>query len=489
MPESSLKKKAVQGVFWSSVDKILVKAIAFIVGIVIARILTPAEYGIIGMILVFIVISNILIESGLGQALIQKQDRSDIDRSTVFYFNLSIAFTCYLILFFAAPLIADFYEMSILTPILRVLGINLIINSLATVQRADLQSSLQFKRIAIVNISAVVISGSVGIILAYSGLGVWALVFQQMSSALISSIVFWIVGRWRPSLDFSKHSLRILWKFGSKLLTAGLISTIFREIYSIAIGKFYRASELGFYSRAIQTTDMVAITTNEMINAVTFPILSSLQNDRSKMIEVYSKMLGMTAFFIFPIMTLLAVFAEPLVKILLTDKWLPCVILIQWLSFARLFTPISSLNMNILNAVGRSDLFLKVDLSKFPMAVVAMIITIPMGVKAIVIGNFITTFISYFINAYLPGKMFGFGVVAQFKLFWKIILADICLAVCGIAVLLLFNNALIQLILGGIVSVSIYILISHVLRMNEWNNFKEILNTLIFKFLKPSGIV
>lgn len=483
METISLKQKAIKGVFWSSLDKVVVKLISFGVAIVIARILTPAEYGIIGMVMVFIVISNILIDSGLGQALIQKQDKDDLDKSTVFFFNILISLFCYIALFFLAPLIADFYEMHILTPVLRVLGINLLINSLTTVQRADLQGTLNFRKIAIVNVSAVIISGCVGIVLAYSDFGVWALVFQQMVSAFISALVYWIVGNWRPEFVFSFKSLKSLWKFGSKLLTAGLIATGLREVYTVTIGKFYRASELGFYSRAVQTSDMVAITTNEMINAVTFPILSSLQDDRSKLVEVYSKMLGMTAFFIIPIMTLLAVFAKPIVLILLTEKWLPSVILLQWLCFARMFTPISSLNMNILNAVGRSDLFLKVDMAKYPLLILCMVITIPIGVEAIVIGNFVNTFICYFINAYLPGKLFGFGVKAQFRIFWKIIIADFFLVAGGILIIFCFQNSVVQLVLGGILSISLFSLCSHFLKLKEWTEFKTIISSTLLKVI------
>ncbi|MDE5882802.1 MAG: lipopolysaccharide biosynthesis protein [Muribaculaceae bacterium] len=469
-----LRKKALKGVFWSSIDKVCVKAVAFIVSIVIARILSPADYGIIGMILVFITIANIFINSGISQALVQRKNRTATDMATAFYFNVSVALICYIILFFTAPYIAEFYEVIILTPVLRILGLNIIVSSFATVQRANLLVLLDFRSLAIVNIVGVLVSSVIGIWMAYAGYGVWALVGQQMSSIVASTVMFWISGKWHPTARFSMHSFKILWSFGSKLLATGLVATTLREVYTVAIGKVYRSSELGFYTRAVQTSDMVAMTTNDVINAVTFPILSSLQDDRSKLIEVYRRMLGMTAFCIFPIMIGLAVVASPFISLLLTDKWLPTVPLLQWLCVARMFTPISSLNMNILNAIGRSDLFMKVDFAKIPLIVLAMVITIPMGVEAIVIGNVVTTIISYFINAYLPGKIFNFGVKAQFKIFWKITLATIGMALCVWGSMLMCTSELLKLLIGILTGLTAYLIFTTILRVSELAEITQI---------------
>lgn len=476
-----LRNKALKGVLWSSIDKAGVKAMSFIVSIVIARILSPSDYGIIGMILVFIAIANIFIDSGMSQALVQRKNRTSADMSTAFYFNIAVAVICYLVLFFSAPLISNFYEVALLVPILRILGLNIIISAFATVQRANLLAKLDFRTIAIVHIGGVSVSGAVGIWMAYAGYGVWALVGQQMASTFASTLIFWILGKWHPNAGFSQESFKGLWKFGSKLLATGLVSTIMREIYSVAIGKAYRSAELGYYTRAIQTSDMVAITTNDIINAVTFPILSSLQDDRSRMVDVYSRMLGMTAFCIFPIMTGLAVVASPFISVLLTDKWLPVVPLLQWLCFARMFTPISALNMNILNAMGRSDLFMKLDFSKLPLTIVTMIITIPLGVKAIVIGNFINTFICYFINAYLPGKMFNFGVKAQFKIFWKIAIATSIMALSVWLSMFLFKSTILKLAIGILTGILSYTVSSYILKIREES---EIINILLIRLKK-----
>ncbi len=470
-----LRSKTLKGILWSAIDKVGVKAIAFIVSIVIARILSPSDYGVIGMILVFIAVANIFIDSGMSQALIQRKNRTASDMSTAFYFNVGVSAVCYLILFLSAPWIARFYNVNELSSILRVLGLNIIISAFATVQRANLIASLDFRSVAFVNVSAVILSGVVGILMAYSGYGVWALVGQQMTSIGVSTLVYWLYGKWHPTASFSKESFKSLWNFGSKLLATGFVATVMREIYSVAIGKIYRSSELGYYTRAVQTSDMVAMTSNEVINAVTFPVLSSLQDNKDQMLAVYEKMLGMTAFFIFPIMTGLAVLASPFISLLLTDKWLPAVPLLQWLCFARMFTPISSLNMNILNAIGRSDLFMKLDFSKLPLTIITMAITIPLGVEAIVIGNFITAFICYFINAYLPGKMFNFGVKAQFRIFYKIVIAT---AIMGYIVWMstyLFDTRLVQLLIGFIIGLSSYIIISYFLKVQQLTEIREII--------------
>lgn len=480
MAEENLKNKAINGVFWTALDKVGVKGVTFIVSIIIARILTPADYGTIGMILVFMTIANIFIDSGISQALIQKQDRTQIDLSSALWFNIGVSIICYIILFLCAPLIARFYEVPQLCSILRILGLNLIINSFSVVQRATVSIALNFKIFTAVNLCASLFSGGVGIIMAYNGFGVWALVAQQITTQFIATLVLWSLNKWRPTTVFSKKSISQLWNFGWKLLASGLVATILREIYALVIGKVYRQTELGLYSRATQTSELIAYTTNDIINAITFPILSSLQNDRERLISVYSRMLGMTAFFIIPIMTLMAVVAKPLFLFLLTEKWIMAVPLFQWLCLARLFTPISSLNMNILNAVGRSDLFMKLDFSKIPLTILTMAITLPIGVEAVVIGNFINTFICYFINAYLPGKIFGFGIKAQSKIFYKIILATSGMVIITFLSLQIPLPLFFHLIIPSFIGFISYIILCYFLRIDSLKEITLISKNLIF---------
>ena len=418
----SLKVDVYKGVFWSIIDKGGARGANFIIGILIARILTPADYGLIGMTMVFISISNLFIDSGISQALIQKKNRSAIDFSTAFIFNITIALACYIIIFMFAPLISRFYQEPILVPMLRVLGVSLIISSLSTVQKARLLVRLDFRKQAIANISGVIIGGATGLIWAYYHQDVWAIVYHQVTCQLTITGTYWILNKWHPSFEFSIASLKKLWNYGVKLLTAGILSTLLREINSLVIGKVYRPTELGYYSRAVQTSDMFAYTLNDIINAVTFPVLSKLQDDRDKFIFVYMKMLGMTAFCIFPILTMLSALAKPLFIWLLTEKWILAVPLFQWLCIARMLTPLTALNMNILNAKGRPGIVLKLELIKIPIIAAGLGIALSISVYALVITNLITTTICYFINAYSLKKYCNISIKSQTQRIYKVII-------------------------------------------------------------------
>lgn len=418
---SKLKQEVYKGVFWSFIDKGGARGSNFIIGILIARILTPADYGLIGMIMVFISISNLFIDSGISQALIQKKNRTSLDYSTAFIFNVTIAFGCYIILYLLAPLISSFYQEPILVKLLRVLGVNIIISSLSTVQKTRLLVNLDFRKQAVANISGVILGGVIGLIWAFYNKDVWAIVCQQIVCQLTITSLYWIINNWHPSLRFSSNSLKQLWNFGVKLLTAGILSTLIREINSLVIGKIYRPTELGYYSRAVQTSDMFAYTLNDIINAVTFPVLSKLQDEKDKFILVYMKMLGMTAFCIFPILTMLSGLAEPLFTWLLTKKWIYAVPLFQWLCIARMLTPLTALNMNILNAKGKPGIVLKIELIKIPIIVIGLCIALSISVYALVIANLITTVICYFINAYSLKIYCNISIKSQISKIYRVL--------------------------------------------------------------------
>jgi teichuronic acid exporter len=349
---------------WSSAGTFASQGISFIIGIILARILMPSDYGLIGMLAIFFAISQIFIDGGLSNALIQKIDRNETDYSTIFNFNLFVSIVLYSILFFSAPFIADFYNTPELSLLTRILSLNIIIGSLSLVQQARLHILMDFKTPALISILSMLISGGLGITLAYYNFGVWALVVQSLTGTTIRSILLNIVNRWRPKLVFSRSSFQKLFGFSSKLLVAGLIAAIFNNIYAILIGKLFAPKEVGFYTRGKQFPELISSTLTSILKGVTYPILTSLQNERERMVQVYGKLMRITVFVVIPVLTLFALLAEPFVRLFLTEKWMPIVPLIQWLCFARMITPISGLNMNILNAIGRSDLFLKVDLVK-----------------------------------------------------------------------------------------------------------------------------
>ena len=452
---------------WKSIDIFAAHGINLIIGIVLARLLIPADYGLIGMLTIFYTFSQLFVESGLSMALIQKKNRTEVDFSTIFHFNLVVGLFIYAILFFSAPLIAQFFNAPQLISLTRVLSLVIIINALSIVQSTRLTIRLDFKTQALISLVAVFISGFAGILIAYHGFGVWALVVQMLAGALIRTIVLFCANRWLPSLTFSISSFKQLFGFSSKILGAGLVATVVNNLYPLMIGKMFEAQSLGFYTKAKEYPEKLSSALSTVLQGVSFPVLAFLQNDRDRMVSVYGRLIGMVVFFVVPGLSLFALLSEPFVRFVLTEKWVPVVPLLQWMCFAKMITPISSLNMNILNAIGRSDLFFCVDISKLPLTIAALIISIPLGLKAVVIAHFATSLICYFINAYYPGKLFGFGAIRQIKEMWHVICSTILMSVAVFISMIFLPSDLLKLIIGAPLGISFYILSAHLLKIKE----------------------
>jgi teichuronic acid exporter len=485
MQNTSLKSIATKGFFWSAIDKFSVQIGQFVVGVVLARILLPEDFGLIGMLAIFIALSQTFIESGLGMGLIQRQDRSEVDFSTLFVFNLVVSTFFYLILFFSAPFISSFFEQPQLINLTRVLGLSLFLNAFAIVQRTKLTIAINFKSIAKSNLIGLIVGGVCGVTAAKNGYGVWSLVVQMLIGSFASSFSLWLLSNWRPSIVFSKKSFKSLFGYGSKLLIAGLYAQILNNVYNICLGKFYSTATLGYYTRAKSFADISAGTVVSILQQATFPILAKVQHDKEKLVSIYCRIIRMSAFLIIPSMTLIALLAKPIVILLLTEKWISLIPLLQWMVFARIFFPMSALNMNLLNAVGRSDLFLKVDLSKLPLTILAIIITIPLGVKAIIIGHVITSAMAFIINAYLPGKFYGYGLIKQLRDMLPFFIATLGMAITVFTMSYFVNNLILELILGIILGVVTYLFICWLLKLDELTEIKE----LFLKFKKKDSIV
>jgi len=481
MQDESLKNRAFKGMVWKAVEKIASTGISFIIGVILARILMPSDYGLIGMLAIFFAFTELFIDSGFSSALIQKKDRTEVDYSTIFYFNLIVSILLYLILFFSAPLIANFFNTPVLSVLTRVLSLNILFNSLSLVQQTRLTINLEFRTQAIVSLICVIISGSVGILMAYHGFGVWALVIQNITSGIVRTALYFFINKWIPKWIFSVSSFKQLFGFSSKLLGAGLLGAIFNNIYSLLIGKLFSAKDVGFYSRAMQFPQLLSDLFTTVLQGVTFPIMTSMQDDRTRLISVYDRLMRMSVFFVIPALTLFALVAEPFIRLLLTEKWMPVVPLIQWLCFARMITPISSLNMNILNTIGRSDLFFKVDVIKMPLAIVALIITLPLGLKAVVIGHLITTFINFFINAYYPGKIFGYGAIKQIKGMRLTIYATMIMVVCVFSMMIILHNDFLKLLICVPFGLSVYLFASYLMKNEEVNEVVIMANAIYAK--------
>lgn len=422
-----IKHKTKIGMFWNAFEKVAVQGISFVLSIILARLLSPHDYGTIGMLSIFLAFSNVFVESGFGRALIQKQDRTEYDFSTTLIFNLVVSCFLYIILFFCSPAIAKFYKTPELLSLQRVFFLVVILNSLTVVQNAQLQIRIDFKSIALINGITTIIAGLIAIFAAYKGLGPWALVIQTLAKALVSAVCFWILGRWIPKTGFSKESFKRLFGFGSKLLASGLLGTTISNVNNLIIGKIYNPESLGFYTRAQQFPELTSGTLNSVLNNSTFPMMAALQNDKEELINTFKRLIKLSALLVFPAMVGLAVLSEPIILVLLGEKWLPAANLLFWLALSYAFIPLSSLNLNLLNAIGRSDLFLKIDISKVPIIFATMAITFPISLKAVVIGKAVTAFIYFYMNAFMIGRLYGFGAFKQLFCCWKGIIATIAM--------------------------------------------------------------
>ncbi|MBN1398746.1 MAG: lipopolysaccharide biosynthesis protein [Bacteroidetes bacterium] len=486
MSEQSLKQKATKGVLWSFVDQFATQGISFLVGIILARILLPSDYGLIGMLSIFIAIASSLTESGFTQALVQKTDRTEADFSTVFYSNLGIAIIIYIVLYFASPWIAGFYNAPQLESITKVFAIIFVINSLYWVPRTKLMIKVDFKTQSKISVISVIISGIFGITLAYTGFGVWTLVWQNLIHSVCQIVLFWFYYRWKPNLIFSKESYRRLFGYGSKIMASGLLNNIYNNIYMMVIGKVYSASDLGYYSRAYQLQTLPTVNITTILLRVTFPILCSIQNEEERFMAVYRKLIRMVSFITFPLMFLLVTIAKPLVVILITEKWLPAVDLFQILCFAGMWYPIHTINLNILEAKGRSDLFFKVEVQKKIFSTIVLVATIPFSLKTMVLGQAFSSFACLFFNTYYTGKFFNYGITEQIKDIAVFLLIAICICAVTMFTIQNIDSYLLQLIAGILMYTGIYVFLSKLLKIEELEETKKILIMPLQKIFKKS---
>lgn len=452
-----IKKQTISGVKWTAIERFSIQGVQFILGIIVARLLTPADYGLVGMVSIFFAISQTLIDSGITTALIRKLDVNNNDFSTTFYYNVFVSILCAIILILGAPYIAEFFNQPLLTNLVRVMSLNLIIGALGSVQGAKLTINLDFKRIAKYNFIAAVISGLSCLVLAYLGWGVWALVWQSIIANVIKNILLWINSNWKPQLIFSKISFKELFGFGNKLMFSGLLNTVYSELTTIVIGKFYTPASLGNYSRGQSMASLPVNIITDTLGKVTFPILAKIQDDDERLIRVYRNYISLVMMAVVFGCILMAVLAKPLILLLLTSKWTGAIIFLQVFVFAIMFDPICRLNLNLLQVKGRSDLFLRLEVFKKIIAVLILFAAIPFGVLAICISKVIYTQIAVAANTYYTGKYFGLGYWQQWKDFLPYIGYSLisCIPALGLVIWCPWN--IINLIGGIIISTIIYL--------------------------------
>lgn len=425
MKSHNTKAIVISSLFWKVMERGGSQGIQFIIQIVLARLLLPEDYGMIALVTIFIIFANVFIQSGLNTALIQKKNTTEEDFSSVFYLSLLIAFLLYIILFFAAPFIANFYDQQEFTSVFRVLCIILFFGALNSIQNAVVARNMLFKKLFYSTLSSIMISGTLGIILANYGFGVWALVVQQVTNHFLITIILWFTVKWRPRLLFSINRVKILFSFGWKILVSTLVDTIYINLQSLIIGKMYNSEMLGFYNRGKQFPELITGTINGSIQSVMLPTLSSLQDDTNRVKNMVRRSIVTSSFIVFPIMIGLAVIAEPLITVVLTEKWLPSVPFLQIYCLIYALWPIHTANLQAINALGRSDIYLKVEMIKKIIGLFILGFTVFFGVYAMVIGGLIGGIINTVINTHPNSKLLNYS----FKEQWKDIMPSLLLAI------------------------------------------------------------
>ena len=472
---SSLKDKTVKGVIWSAVDRFSAQGIQFVFSILIARLLVPEDYGVIAMLNIFLAVSQTFIDSGFGTALIRKIDRTETDFSTVFYFNIAVAVFFYLGLFFAAPAIANFYNTPLLVPVTRVTAINLVIGSLSGIHNAKLSIAIDFKSRAKVSIVSAVLTGAVGLWMAYSGYGVWALVVQTVFAGIIRTIMLWVIVKWYPKLVFSWQSFKEMFSFGSKLLASGLLDTIYNNIYPLVIGKVFSPTTLGVYSKANSLAQFPSSNITSVLQSVTFPVLSTIQNEEDRLAAAYKHFLRIAAFVVFPLMMGLSAVADPFIRLALTDKWEGAIYLLQIICFWMMWYPIHAINLNILQVKGRSDYFLKLEIIKKVQGVIVLCVTVPMGIVAMCYGSLISSIICLIWNTYYTKKLLGYGFFAQMKDLFPVIMHSLAMWLLVSVIVHFMPNLWLKLIVGVLSGMVYYIVGAYLMKFPEMDELLTIL--------------
>lgn len=467
----SLKKTALTGVYWSSIQQFSTQGIAFIVSVILARLLSPTEFGLIGMITILMGIGSVLMEGGLGQSLIRTKNPSDEDYTTVFYFNLIGSIVVYLIVFFAAPLIAHFYHQPLLERIIRYYCLIFIINAFSSTQYTRLSKQMEFRKELQIAIPSLICSSVVGVSMAFMGYGVWSLVGSALTQSSLASIQLWFRSDWKPTWNFSNEKFKYHFQYGYKLTLSGLLDTVFVNVYAIIIGKFFAPAQVGFFNRADSLKQLPVTNISVVLNKVTFPLFAQVKDDDIRLKEIYKKIMQMVLFFVAPILLVLSALAEPLFRFLFTEKWLDAVPYFQILCWNGILYPIHSYNLNVLKVKGRSDLFLKLEFLKKTMVIVAILISIQFGINGLLYSTIITSVLAFFINTYYTGKFLDYTTMDQTKdLLPTLFLASFVGAIVYHFDFFFrdyFTYDIIRLLLGVSIGAIIYLGIAFMFKMNS----------------------
>lgn len=471
----NLRTQTTQGVIWSAVERFSVQGVQFVIGIVMARLLSPNDYGLIGMLAIFMSISQVFIDGGFSTALVQKKNRTNADLSTVFFINFGISIILYGCLYLSAPYIAYFYEQPLLEQITKVYGLNLIINALAAVHKTILLIKVDFKTQSVISLLSAIISGAVGIYFAYNGYAVWALVIQAIVGALLNVILCYALVRWIPRLTFSIESFRSLFFFGSKVLCATIISEVYNNLYSLVIGKKYSSADLGYYTRANQFTSLLSQNISGVLARVSLPVLTNIQDDDERLINAYRKYIKCATFIVFPLILGLCGISKPLVLLLLTDKWSNAIILMQILCFNYLWNPITSVNLNLLYVKGRSDLILKLEIIKKSIAFTILVVSLFFSLEVVCLGLAFYSIIATILNCHYTDKLLNYGFIKQMRDVLPALLLSLIVLVISLILSECVRYYLCSILLSIVISGAIYIAASAIFKIEPYIEIKSII--------------
>ena len=478
MNNSDIKNKAVRGVTWNLIERFGIQIIRLTLGIVLARLLSPEEFGVMGVVMVFVLVAQVFIDSGFGQAYVQKNNVTDEDANTVFFTNLGVSIILLVALWLLAPLISKFYESPMLASYLRVMGFVMIINAFNVIQVAKLTRAINFKNKSIITLGSVLLAGAMGVIAAWKGFGVWSLIIQHLSERLFITLGLWFKSKWRPGFVFSKDSFKEMFKFGAWILLSGVVTKLFENIYVLVIGKLFPMDTLGYYS---QSKKFQRITTQQItgaIGVVTFPIFAQAQSNLPVLKNRIKKFLQHTLIFIVPLLTTFAIVAEPFVLILLTDKWAPMIPFLRLLCVAGLLYPINVVNVKVLLAIGKSRLNFLLTLFKNLLRIINIVITAKYGVVWIIVGEITITFLAMFINTFFIEKYVKYGLWGQLKDTWKFYVSAMIAASFGYILILFIENQWLLFVLGILTVFGVYLLLQVLFNKEVLMESIQLKNTL-----------
>ncbi len=472
------------GFLWRFAERIGAQGVSFIVSIVLARLLAPEVYGTIALVTVFTTILNVFVDSGFGNALIQKKDADDLDFSTVFYFNITVCGILYILMFAAAPLIAGFYSDRSLTPVIRVLSLTLVISGVKNVQQAYVSRTMQFKRFFFATLGGTVGAAVLGIAMAYFGFGVWALVAQQIFNATVDTIILWITVKWRPKKMFSWQRLKGLFAYGWKLLASALLDTVYRDLQQLIIGKLYTKTDLAQYNRGSQFPNLIVSNVNSSIDSVLLPVMSMAQDSAKEVKAMTRRAMKISTYVMAPMMMGLAFIGEPVVRLILTEKWLPCVPFMRIFCITYMFYPVHTANLNAIKAMGRSDLFLKLEIVKKIMGLTVLLLTMWHGVMVMAYSLLFTSVLSQIINSWPNKKLLNYSYLEQLKDILPGILLAVVMGCCVYPIQWLGLPDIVTLLIQVPLGAGIYIGVSALLKLDSFSYLCEIVKPIWFKIYR-----